>query len=88
MPRAARASSSALTAGGSIIQGNVIGLNVDNDAVGNGYSGITLTSTSTVNVGGAGTGKNVLSGNGLYGLSIIKVAGGDPVPDGHVIKAT
>ena len=70
-----------LAAGGSIIQGNVIGLNAADDAVGNGFAGIMLTSTSAVTVDG-----NVASGNFNYGIAITRATMPDPLPSGHIIQ--
>jgi hypothetical protein len=75
-----------LGGGGSVIQGNVIGLNTADDSVGNGYAGITVRSTSSITIGGAGAGRNVISGNGIYGISIIRIAGGDPDPFNTVVE--
>lgn len=75
-----------LNAGGSIIQGNTIGLNVNNDPVGNGFAGITVRSTSAVTIGGttAGSG-NVISSNAV-GIHVTKTAPTDPLPSGHIIQ--
>jgi hypothetical protein len=74
-----------VNAGGSMIQGNIIGLNVNGDAVGNGYSGVTVFANSMTSIGGStASAGNVISGNGVYGISVIQ-AGGNPVPDGTII---
>ena len=68
-----------LGATGSLIFGNVIGLNQNNDAVGNGYSGVTVRTPGSVNIGSAlANSGNVISGNGAYGVSIIRIG---VVPD-------
>jgi hypothetical protein len=75
-----------LGGGGSTILGNVIGLNVNNDAVGNGSSGIHVRATSQVFIGGNTAAEgNVISGNGAYGINIERL-GGDPFPSGAVIR--
>ena len=70
-----------LAAGGSVIQGNTIGLNANGAVLGNGYSGITVRSTFGAMIGGTEPGaRNVISGNGSYGISILKIVGADPPP--------
>ena len=74
-------------AGGSIIQGNTIGLNVDNDPVGNGYSGITMTAAGQVYVGTPQPNQgNVISGNGIFGISILRIVPTDPAPANALIE--
>jgi hypothetical protein len=77
-----------LNAGGSVIRGNVIGLNVSDAEVGNGYSGITLTTVnSAVTIGGVLTGEgNIISSNGAYGIFISKLTPPDPVPADHFVQ--
>ena len=75
-----------LAAEGSVIYGNVIGLNVNDDAVGNGYSGVTIRTGGKVTVGsGPADSGNVISGNGSYGISIIKIVPSDPDPANSAI---
>ena len=70
-----------LAAEGSVIYGNVIGLNVNDAAVGNGYSGVTIRTGGNVTVGSAlANSGNVIAGNGSYGISIIKIVAEDPDP--------
>jgi parallel beta-helix repeat protein len=64
----------------SSVLGNIIGLNTQNNIVGNGYSGLTVRSSGYVQIGGPGNGANVISGNGQYGISIVKVLPGDSLP--------
>ncbi len=71
---------------GTVIAGNVIGLNVNDQAVPNGYAGITVRSISLVTIGGAANAANVISGNGSYGISVIRVVNSDPYPSGTVIQ--
>ena len=55
-----------LGGGGSVIQGNTIGLGANGAPISNGYSGITVRSTSGVTIGGTTAGaRNVISGNGF-----------------------
>jgi hypothetical protein len=76
-----------LGAGGSTIIGNIIGLNTAGASVGNGYAGITVASVPGITVGGtAPWHRNVISGNGQYGISVLNVVGADPAPTGTVIE--
>ncbi len=76
-----------LNAAGTVIQGNVIGLNLANAAVPNGYAGITVRTTGAVQIGGQAAGEgNVLSGNGSFGLSILRIFGGDPLPSNTTVE--
>ena len=58
-------------AGGSLVEGNVIGLGVDGSAVPNGYSGITIIGTDGVTIGGSTAGaRNIISGNTQRGIQM------------------
>jgi hypothetical protein len=71
---------------GSVIQGNVIGLDANGAALGNGYSGITVAGNN-VTIGGTAFGaENVISGNLGFGISVLPVVGGDPDPTGVTIE--
>ena len=75
-----------LGATSSEIVGNVIGLNVNNVPVGNGYSGITVRTAGAIKIGGAGALRNIISGNGLYGISVLRIVPTDPLPSGTTIE--
>lgn len=59
-------------AGGSVIQGNTIGLGLSGAALGNGYSGITIVGTNGVTIGNGpnANGRNIISGNPQRGIQI------------------
>ena len=74
-------------AGGSIIEGNTIGLDAFNDPVGNGYSGITLRAATQVYIGSPEPNRgNVISGNGVFGISILRIVPTDPAPANALIE--
>lgn len=77
-----------VNAGGTIIRGNTIGLNAAGNVTANGYAGITVAASAAVTIGGnSGAGEgNVISGNGVYGISVIRVVGADPLPNGTIIR--
>lgn len=73
-------------AGGTVIQGNTIGLNALGQALGNGYSGITVYGTGgigtiggSVTIGGnVAAARNVISGNPHAGIAMYTVGGPAP----------
>ncbi len=73
-------------AAGSVVTGNVIGLAAGGSALGNGYSGITISNVSGVTIGGPEIDKrNVVSGNPQAGIAIYPLGDG-PQPSNVTIQ--
>ena len=80
-------------AGGSVVQGNVIGLSATGAPLGNGYSGLTVSVTSGGSFAGGGLliggsvpgARNVISGNPFAGIAIYP-QGSTIVPKEIVIR--
>jgi hypothetical protein len=74
--------------GGSVVRGNLIGLDATGAAaLGNGYSGITVSALTGVVIGGTTPGAgNVISGNPYSGISLYQAYAANPDPDGTVIQ--
>ncbi len=72
--------------GGNIIQGNLFGVSVSGaSALGNSSDGITLSSASGNQVGGTSAAvRNVISGNGGSGISVLAGATGNLVQGNYI----
>ena len=67
------------TGDGSVLRGNVIGLNAAGAAVPNGFAGINVAGPENVTIGGTSAGQgNVISGNAYRGIHVGNGSGGVP----------
>jgi CSLREA domain-containing protein len=81
--------SPAFNSTGTVVQGNLVGTNAAGTAaIPNSSSGVNLFGASNSQIGGAGSARNVISGNAGTGLSL-GVAGPEPnvlLPNNNVIQ--